>query len=566
MTSNQIAYKQAQEQARSNKANESIKKEGLKEQRRSNRTREGIEIGKTVSSLAKVIGAANDPSWYNLDKQLIKDVASVAYGQPLGSLVRSYTTQGNVTKFPGIMSIHFIPTIGITGKTDTTPINVAAKNIYGFVRYANSGARNYEAVDLMLYLLAIDSAITQLQFAKTLYSVALTAKGENWFYGKAMLSQLLGGNSAGAEDILNNLSQFRTAINTFAVQLNSFYVPNTMPIYQRHAWIVSNIFKDHAVKKSQTYHFVPEVYYTYDDINGKLVPHFTPYASLGDNPTVANIVAMFNSIITAFTTSEDIGIMSGDILKAYGNDGVFFFDSITEDYHIEATYSPEVLSQINAATLVGSCDDGSIEDFSVDIYQDGLGNILMGNATTKTNVITIPNLTNPEQSTTFQYNPLCINMYKDDVSPDDTMVATRLMAYISSGTGGTRTVTICGTELCLYATMQYFNSGSSEATADTTQLYWGMSYPLNSSSTSAAFFRTAQSLKDYSKFDWAPRISFALQVALTTPAITGHAFIYDSMDVANFAIISESDLAAMHGVAILSEFGVPLLGKAVRTR
>ena len=566
MTSNQIAYRQAQEQARSNKANESIKKEGLKEQKRSNRTREGIEIGKTVSSLAKVIGAANDPSWYNLDKQLVKDVASVAYGQPLGSLVRSYTTQGDVTKFPGIMSIHFIPTIGITGKTDTTPINVAAKNIYGFVRYANSGARNYEAVDLMLYLLAIDSAITQLQFAKTLYSVALTAKGENWFYGKAMLSQLLGGNSAGAEDILNNLSQFRTAINTFAVQLNSFYVPNTMPIYQRHAWIVSNIFKDHEVKKSQTYHFIPEVYYTYDDVNGKLIPSFTPYSSLGVNPTVANIIAMFNSIITAFTTSEDIGIMSGDILKAYGNDGVFFFDSITEDYHVEATYSPEVLSQINAATLVGSCDDGSIEDFGVDIYQDGLGNILMGNATTKTNVITIPNLTNPEQSTTFQYNPLCINMYKDDVSPDDTMVATRLMAYISSGTNGTRTVTICGTELCLYATMQYFNSGSSEATADAIQLYWGMSYPLNANSTSAGFFRISQAIKDYSKFDWAPRISFALQVALVAPAITGHAFIYDSMDVANFAIISESDLAAMHGVAILSEFGVPLLGKAVRTR
>lgn len=566
MTSNQIAYRQAQEQARSNKANESIKKEGLKEQKRSNRTREGIEIGKTVSSLAKVIGAANDPSWYNLDKQLVKDVASVAYGQPLGSLVRSYTTQGNVTKFPGIMSIHFIPTIGITGKTDSTPINVAAKNVYGFVRYANSGARNYEAVDLMLYLLAIDSAITQLQYAKTLYSVALTAKGENWFYGKAMLSQLLGGNSAGAEDILNNLSQFRTAINTFAVQLNSFYVPNTMPIYQRHAWIVSNIFKDHAVKKSQTYHFVPEVYYTYDDINGKLVPHFTPYSSLGVDPTVANIVAMFNSIITAFTTSEDIGIMSGDILKAYGNNGVFFFDSITEDYHIEATYSPEVLSQINAATLVGSCDDGSIDDFSVDIYQDGLGNILMGNATTKTNVITIPNLTNPEKSTTFQYNPLCINMYKDDVSPDDTMVATRLMAYISPGVDGARNVTVCGTELCLYATMQYFNSGSSDASADTAQLYWGMSYPLNTNTTSASFFRAVQSIKDYSKFDWAPRISLALQIALVNPAITGHAFIYDSMDVANFAIISRSDLAAMHGVAILSEFGVPLLGKVVRTR
>ena len=567
MTSNQIAYKQAQEQARSNRANEGIKKDTLKEQKRANRAKEGIETGKAVAgTLSGLLGKVNDPSWYNLDKQLVKDVASVSFGQPLGSLTRSYTTAGNITKFPGLMCIHFIPTIGITGKTDTTPINVAAKNIYGYVRYANSGARNYEAVDLMLYLLAIDSAITQLQYAKTLYSVALTAKGENWYYGKAMLAKMLGGSSSGAEDILNNLAQFRTMINTFAVQLNSFYVPNTMPLYQRHAWLVSNIFKDHPVKKSQTYHFVPEVYYVYDDVKGKLNPAFTPYSNLGDNVSLSAIRTMFNNIITAFTTSEDIGIMSGDVLKAYGSNGVFFFESISEDYHVEATYSPEILSQINAATLVGSCDDGSIDDFGVDVYQDSSGNILMGNSTTKTNVITIPNITNPELSTSFQYNPLCINMYKDDVTPDDTMIATRLMAYISSGTNGKRTVTICGTELCLYAHMQYFNSDQSAPTEDSTACFWGMSFPVNEMTNSSVFFRTMQGLKDYSKFDWAPRISFSIQMTLSAPAITGHAFIYDSMDIANFAVISESDLAAMHGVAILSEFGVPLLGRTVRTR
>lgn len=564
MTANQIANRQQEEQARSNRANESIKDRTLAETKRSNREREKTEKAKTaIQGLGTLFGKRNDPSWYNLDKQLVKDVASISYGQPLGSPIRGQLEPNRKQYVPGMLGIHFIPTIGVTGATDNIPINVAAKNIYAYVRYANSGARNYEAVDLMLYILAMDNAYMQLQFAKTLYSVALTAKGENWYYGKAMLRLMLGTDAA-ATDILDNLAQFRSAINIFAMRLNSFYVPNTMPIVLRHSWLCGNIFKDHDIKKSQTYHFIPEIYYTYNDTDGKLDPNFTPYSTLGTEASVASITTMFNTIINALTTSEDIGIMSGDILKAYGEGKILFAESINEDFHIEATYSAEVLSQINAATLAGSCDDGAITDFSVDIYQDASGNILMGNSTSKTNTIVIPNRTNPiPASVNFQWNPLVVNMYKDDVTPDDTMVATRLMAILSkSSTAGSVNVDACGTELCLYANMvyQYGSNVVSES------FNWGECFTVTENTVVSTYQRYLRKFTEYAKFDWAPRICAYLDITSKWAASLLPQPFYDSIDLANYASIDEETLTAMHGVALLSEFGVPLLGTTVRTR
>lgn len=564
MTANQIANRQQEEQARSNRANEDIKQQTVNEQKRSNKVRERVDKAKTaIQGLGTLFGKRNDPSWYNLDKQLVKDVANISYGQPLGSPIRGQLEPNKKQYIPGMMGIHFIPAIGITGATDNVPINVAAKNVYAYVRYANSGARNYEAVDLMLYILAMDNAYMQLQFAKTVYSVALTAKGENWYYGKAMLRLMLGTDAA-ADDILNNLAQFRSAINIFAMRLNSFYVPNTMPIVLRHSWLCGNIFKDHEIKKSQTYHFIPEVYYTYDDANGRLNPHFTPYSNLGDGASIASITAMFNAIINALTTSEDIGIMSGDILKAYGESKLLFAESIDENFHIEATYSAEVLSQINTATLAGSCDDGSIADFSIDIYQDTKGNILMGNASAKTTTVVIPNRTNPlPSSVNFQWNPLVVNMYKDDVSPDDTMVATRLMCLLSaSSTAGSVNVDACGTEICLYTNIvyQYGSSYVSET------FNWGECFTVTDKTVVSTYQRYLHKFTEYSKFDWAPRVSAYLDITSKWATSLLPLPFFDSIDMANYAAIDDSTLIAMHGVALLSEFGVPLLGTAVRTR
>lgn len=48
--------------------------------------------------------------------------------------------------------------IGSTREGEFSAINIAAKNTFAVVRYENSGATNYEAVDMMMYLIAVIDA------------------------------------------------------------------------------------------------------------------------------------------------------------------------------------------------------------------------------------------------------------------------------------------------------------------------------------------------------------------------------------------------------------------------
>lgn len=128
------------------------------------------------------------------------------------------------------MAIRYIPTIGTSSSAEASAANIAAKNIYSYVRYANSGARNYEANDLMMYLLAMDSAYTFYAYLCGIYSAAKNANGANWYQPVTMVTAL----GADYKSVSRNLANMRAYINQFAQRLSAFYVPSQMPIYSRH--------------------------------------------------------------------------------------------------------------------------------------------------------------------------------------------------------------------------------------------------------------------------------------------------------------------------------------------
>ena len=106
----------------------------------------------------------NDWRWYAQNEQLLKDTASFSYNYPLGSLVQRTATGKepvDTTAIPGIMAVHVSPAFG-GSDSRTSPINVAMRNIYSFVRHANSGHTNYDAPDLAIYLMAMDSCYSFL--------------------------------------------------------------------------------------------------------------------------------------------------------------------------------------------------------------------------------------------------------------------------------------------------------------------------------------------------------------------------------------------------------------------
>lgn len=181
-----------------------------------------------------------------------------------------------------------------------------------------------------------------------------------------MLVRAYGGDYA---DLQNHIADFRALINLFAQRLGAFYVPAVMPIIQRHLWLGLNIFKDHDLARSKLFIFRPEIYYVFNNAAGSLdgvkLPLSMKFTDYRD---------AVNRIINALVSSEDIGIMSGDILKAYGASNMVQLPMIDENFAIEPIFSQEVLSQINGASLLGPIVD--IADFK--ISQDASGHIFFG--------------------------------------------------------------------------------------------------------------------------------------------------------------------------------------------
>nr|AVX53393.1 putative capsid [Marmot picobirnavirus] len=599
MTDAQLKYRD--QEIEKDKVNETKRSNREKERQGRRKLNQDLVLGVGKSVLSVLPGKSNDPSWYNLSKQLVVDAASLSYHTPLGaepevldyrpatSSVLSHSQVANGA-IPGIMRIDFFPSCGIDGAPSSNDsVNIAAQNIYSFVRNVNSGARNYQAPDLMMYILTLDSAYMYAATLMRLYSVINTYKADNYYYNRAMLSAL--GVEEDQEYWRNHAAQLRLTINNYLQRLRTFAVPATMPIFQRHFWLCTNIFKDCDVKRSQEYVFVPEyIYYLlWEDV--KLVG-FQP--NLKDLSTIESDI---NRITNGIFGNNDIGVMSGDILKAYGENGLISIPEIDSAYHIESVYSPEVLSQINTARLFGVVGNlvlstgvvtrryptiGQVEG-SMAIYQGtsaddegsgtvvGVGNNLFvainSNATTVNNTMT--NLRNYS-------GKWILNMYKDNPSPDDNMVATRLVFsanrdcyFNSSGVATIRNrIESCGSEVCtqiriyvlgdgvngtnglnVYGPYNHFNSNI--VVPDTT-----------TSNTTNWYLRSALLLQHYNKFDWAPRV-LVTAISTTYSGVTPTIFetvVYDSLDVKNFVILHTDAIANMNRVAMGSLFALPKLG------
>lgn len=600
MTSNQIANRQQQEQVRTNQANEGIKRDTLKETRRHNRHMEATAYLNAGASAAKAITPViNDPSWYNIDKQMVKDAANLSFNAAIGSFfpVENFKkkegptiTTTKMKRLPGVMAIHFTPTLGSAIDGTSAAVNLAAKNIYAWVRHANSGSRNYEAPDLMLYLLAMDSAYMWLAHLTRAYGIARRFDGKNRYLPEALLSQMGFAPSSTPGSILNNLSQFRAHINLLASRLSAFYVPKVMSLFERHSWLCSHVFKDASIAKSQFYVFTPTLVWMYDESSiGKLVPSFVGNGATNEkyntyiageqaprNLTLDGIIAISNSLIDKLINSEDIGIMSGDILKAYGESGLWKVGPVAEDYIVDASYSPEVLEQIHNATVWNEMYIPTLSitqnEITGDIQYGGLNGIKVIYDLSDS----ILSDENPQQTATasitpFDMNRYLLNLISEEPTPDNVMVSTRLMSYTSAGAfklfSDTDRTPVYECIISEMGTEVVNGVSVSNCSDDSIIKYSGTSTlggDFRGTRATALYYSSYPGQYYYSSYDWAPQMKLWYLSITTKTGNNGMDYeakaIIDFTDYMNTTYVDVATLRNLHLVAVNSEFGIPLIG------
>ena len=306
----------------------------------------------------------NDPAWYAADAALLRDAASIPFSWATGTPIdlnndtlKALPNKGRFT-IPGICTIATAPSAGYADGP-TSPINIAANSIYSFIRSANSGSKNYDAPDLMIYLLAMSQAYAYINWMQRVYGTATLYSMRNRYMPVALLEA----QGVDFDDVQANLANFRYSINLFINKIASLAVPNTMPFFNQQAFMYSNIYVEGDSVKDQLYMYVPDGFWRFKlNTDGSGMLEYARTYTQAAKWKVSDFITYGQLMIDEIIADEDFNIMGGDILKAYGQN-IIKLATLPEYYPIVPVYNHTVLEQMKNASPVW-CPGYSIDDLN----------------------------------------------------------------------------------------------------------------------------------------------------------------------------------------------------------
>lgn len=493
--------------------------------------------------------ASNDASWYAANNQLLRDAASFSFNNPLGNRVPTYLDETSPDNYsiPGVCVFYLTPTVGVSND-GSSAVNIAARNIYSYVRHANSGHSNYNSPDLMMYILAMSNIYSGLAFMERIYGVMRTYSQVNRYLPKALLSAM----KVDYDDIQNNLADFRYYINNFVTKVGSMCVPSEMSYIKRHIWMYSHVYRDGEPDKSSMYLYSPQTFYKFSAFTsqkgGELVS--VPFGNgTGTNNymTFKDMKNYFNPLLDAVIKDEDMNIMSGDILKAFGENGVVKISTIPEDFSIEPEYDEEVLMQMHNITIQPiTSAPGSSPTFPSITQSDNI-------------ILYQPYFRLPVSGQlTPGFRAFVDFKHAGWIDPNMVMVGTRLTNVVPAmpATSPGVAVSTCGSEMCTNFRLISFSliNGVWQESVDGVTTYTNMPIALTGSTP----HNTLHEIDRLTKFDWSPLIWYYTTNGEGAAQTLGHRYLVG--DVSNYTTMGLSDLTKLHDTAILSEFSVPQMG------
>lgn len=502
----------------------------------------------------------NDPAWYLVNGMLAKNVANFTFDVASGADMY-FTSTGakpgvsNHLRMPGILTVLTGPAPG-AALNEISPVNVAMRDIYSFVRHANSGHSNYDPADLMLYLLAADSVQTYWSYLTRVYGTAMAFSQRNRYVGDALLRA----QGVNPTSIRSNMAQFLAYINQFALKASVLAVPNTMSYFTRHQWMYQNVYMDENNAKAQLFLYAPAYLFKYaimDNGAGGLKPQWV--ASLANATTgqigksvqsrdFAALVSIGDALLNAMLTQEDVGIMSGDILKAYSSDKLFKYAQLDANYAIGPVFSEEVLTQLHNTNFTGNVPAKwmqSSSDPSKLIYKVDANAALSVTQDTSIgggSIIWNPYFANANE---LSYTKI-LDLWFDDPTPEQALVAGRNLlsgydtgVFVKTNTEGDTTYSAiglqsCGSEIPINAVLWRYEYDGTLNQFSIIDRYTSTGYDENM-------------LANLTKFNEHPLLRAWGPFGVTLPV----------GDITNYALVSNTEIDAMHNAALLSMFGVP---------
>lgn len=528
---------------------------------------------------------SNDPQWYSTDASILRDFASYPFSFATGTPIKLddpvkelIGIHGDEMVVPGISIQWLVPSIGYT-QTPSDPANIAMNSLYSAVRSATSGRKNYDAPDQFLYCLAVASIYSYINWLQRIYGIVTTLYSQ----GNRYLPQaLLEAEGIDYGNLADNVSNFRGSINVMINKVASFAVPSNLNYFRRMAFVYQNVYTEGTSIKDQIYMYSPAAFYVFGlDATGagQLLTSQAPnVAAIRANrlASMNDLLDYGNALIDAIFADEDIQIIGGDILRAYGNEGLIKLQSLPEVYPMTPIFSIEVLEQMANATVLNhgfTPEDGANSGYITNVTQKITDlptspylqcenrlfhNVVNPTATQRMEAIVRTGLAQSKFLTTTT----------DKTGPDLVIVNSRLMIGGTniSRDGGTVSVNLwSGTEFvwaqCYVSLHPDVSTGVLSMNREWTSFADAINVGADNPDLVDELVHTlrALSVRNYFKFN-SPINQYTWKEGSTAGSVNiSNGYLNQAID--NATLLHNSDIQNLHQVALLNLFHVPPISK-----
>lgn len=519
----------------------------------------------------------NDVSWYAQNEALLRDAASIPFSQSVGTrfslnLTSDPTATQGISQptlvVPGLMSLDIAPVLsGIDSAA--APVNIASTALYSFVRHANSGHSNYEAPDLMMYCIAMGNIYSYINWLMRIYGEANLYSHANRYLPRALVQA----DHAQFDDVINNLANFRYGINALIHKAASLACPANMTYFQRLAFLFSGIYSEGESIKSQLYMYTPYGFYQYaettSETGGELAFHsLWSFANIADQITpltVAQLLDIGTQLLDPILSSEDMNIMSGDILKAFGSEGVLKLAPLGEQYLIVPVTDLTVLEQFQNANILGVQYSGSTNVFAAGIKQTQVASTATSYLTTLARLTFTDSVAAHTGADLMQtrfteiFGSHVLNTILTQPGPGDVIERTRMQftGQVLTQDKQLHLQPICATEIAVRCSMYIATPAGSYQEYRLNQV----SMIPSSGTSTASFLLLLQQHCQAENFKFHPMLYYYMDTTPTADT-SNFVFMFTALDFDNYAVISATNLDRMNEAAMLSLFNVPSVARA----
>nr|QXV86470.1 capsid protein [Rat picobirnavirus] len=513
----------------------------------------------------------NAEAWYTRIRGISDPFSNLnwTYLQGLGVDYGSYTYQGtkygiNAKSLPGICAIPIAPVLG-EASSASSPVNVAAMQMYSFVRHAVSGGKNYDPIDMIQYIYGMSNTYAWINYLERAYRYYDLWSDVNRYVPITLLKAM----GVEPNSVIDNPEAVRGQINFLISKAAAFAVPADMSIFERQAFLFQEVYIEGASMRDQLYLFKPAGYYTYNEIG--TVTAKTP--ALQWNPitgvhTIQELINYASSIIDSLLEAQSIGNISGDIKNAYGSN-LIKLRYLEVGEKASPIYDAAVLEQIQNAT--------SLRLYDVELGTSSIGGVIIGDINQNPGTAETANInylsqnismgtpeeypsgsvvTKPLIQSYLQLFTLDRLLLSQNEKPTSATVLENTRLMVCSKVKGSTAQVLSGTEICgpveLYTTTP---TGGYK----TPLIYTTLMVNSGSDTGFAGVECSAQSLNSLletlAPFHYAPNLMVINNLGnASTTTVSNYA------KLSNYTLLHNSELEELHKACIMSEFYVASIG------